>query len=315
MKFDSRKVKSMKTTLETINQESSALANLGATLETAILASKSMNTKTNYAAQFNQFRTWCDSQGLESLPAKPETVAGWLAHRHETGKKIATIKLGASAIASAHKLANQPNPTDSLIVRTVLEGFTRITATVPIKQAKPLDIEAVSAIRGFLNGKPDQSAKSARDMAIVSVLSDSGLRRSEAAALTWRDVEFQTDGTAVIAIRKSKSDQHGEGAAVAITEGAAADLARLKKMTNADDSDSVFNLVDRSIARRIKSLAKSAGLGDGYSGHSGRTGLAIRMTRNGAPIAATCRQGRWATPRMVNAYTRNEQATEALKYL
>jgi len=51
------------------------------------------------------------------------------------------------------------------------------------------------------------------------------------------------------------------------------------------------------------------------SGHSGRVGMAQRMTRNGAPTAATMRQGRWATTRMVARYTRNEPAAEALRYL
>ena len=39
------------------------------------------------------------------------------------------------------------------------------------------------------------------------------------------------------------------------------------------------------------------------------------MTRNGAPVAAVMRQGRWQSVRMVASYTRNEAAGEALRYL
>ena len=60
---------------------------------------------------------------------------------------------------------------------------------------------------------------------------------------------------------------------------------------------------------------KAAGLGEGSSGHSSRVGLAIRMTHKQAPVSAVCRQGRWSSARMVNRYTRNEQAGEALRYL
>ena len=56
-------------------------------------------------------------------------------------------------------------------------------------------------------------------------------------------------------------------------------------------------------------------LGEGFSGHSRRVGMAQRMTRNGAPATAVMRQGRWSTSRMVARYTRNETAWEALRYL
>ena len=41
---------------------------------------------------------------------------------------------------------------------------------------------------------------------------DAMLRRSEAAALTWADVEFRRDGSARVTVRRSKTDQQGEGA-------------------------------------------------------------------------------------------------------
>ncbi len=58
-------------------------------------------------------------------------------------------------------------------------------------------------------------------------------------------------------------------------------------------------------ARRIAAAAKTAGLGNGFSGHSGHVGMAQRMTRNGAPAAAVMRQGRWTTTRMVARYIRH----------
>ena len=38
------------------------------------------------------------------------------------------------------------------------------------------------------------------------------LRRSEAAALVWGDIEFRADGTARVTVRRSKTDQEGTGA-------------------------------------------------------------------------------------------------------
>ena len=58
----------------------------------------------------------------------------------------------------------------------------------------------------------------------------------------------------------------------------------------ADDS-LVFGLSMSQISRRVDSMARAAGLGEGYSGHSGRVGLAIRMTRRGAPLQAVQTHG------------------------
>ena len=54
-------------------------------------------------------------------------------------------------------------------------------------------------------------------MALVAALSDAGLRRSEAAALTWGDVQRWEDGSGRITVIRSKTDVEAQGAVVAIT--------------------------------------------------------------------------------------------------
>ena len=81
------------------------------------------------------------------------------------------------------------------------------------------------------------------------------------------------------------------------------------------DDDVVFGLSMSQISRRLDSMAKSAGLDEGYSGHSGRVGLAIRMTRRGAPLQAVQTHGRWKSPSMPARYTRSEKSLEALEWL
>ena len=78
---------------------------------------------------------------------------------------------------------------------------------------------------------------------------------------------------------------------------------------------SVFGLSERQISRRIKDAAESAGLGEGYSGHSGRVGLARTMTDNGAPVNVTMKQGRWRRAETVARYTRGESAGAALRWI
>ena len=74
----------------------------------------------------------------------------------------------------------------------------------------------------------------------------------------------------------------------------------------------VFGLTGEALANRVRAPATSAaGLGDGFTGHSGRIGMARRMVAAGAPNAAVQNQGRWKHGDMVARYTRGESAGEA----
>ncbi len=287
-------------------------------LHDALAASKSPATRRAYRAAWAAWTAWAEVHGADALPAIPEAVAAYLAARAEDGAGMATLRMATAAIAAAHDLAGETSPCADRIVKTAMQGFARQAADTgqTARQARGLTAEAVAAIRGALNGKADTSARAARDMALVSVMADAGLRRSEAAALLWGDIAAEADGSGRVTLRRSKTDQEGEGAVVAITPAAMEDLDRLAALRGPCEPDTpVFGLSDRQIARRLAAVAKAAGLGEGFSGHSGRVGMAQRMTRNGAPAAAVMRQGRWETTRMVARYTRNETAAEALRYL
>ncbi len=287
-----------------------------ARLESALAASKAPATRRAYRSAWRAWVAWAETHGTAELPAEAGAVAAYLASRAEAGAGMATLRMAVAAIGEAHRLADHANPCADRVVKTAMQGFARQAAEAGAgpRQAAALTAEAVAAIRGSLNGEADTPAD-VLTMAIVSVVADAGLRRSEAAALAWADIEPQADGSGRATIARSKTDQAGEGAVVALTREAMADLDRLATRGGWGSPDRVFGLGDRQIARRIAAAAKAAGLGDGFTGHSGRVGIAQRMTRNGAPAAAVMRQGRWSTTRMVARYTRNEAAGEALRYL
>lgn len=84
---------------------------------------------------------------------------------------------------------------------------------------------------------------------------------------------------------------------------------------NAAPAAPVFGLTGEALANRVRAAAKAAGLGDGFSGHSGRIGMARGMVSAGVPNATVQRQGRWKNGNMVARYTRGEVAGETLKWL
>ena len=59
----------------------------------------------------------------------------------------------------------------------------------------------------------------------------------------------------------------------------------------------------QSIARRLTAAAKAAGVEGRITGHSGRVGLAVELTRRGAPEQATAKAGGWKSSRMVAHYS------------
>ena len=111
---------------------------------------------------------------------------------------------------------------------------------------------------------------------------------------------------------RSKTDAEAQGAVVAITPAAMRALDAIRP-AGVGGAVKVFGLSEgeSQIARRVKAVAKAAGLADWelFSGHSGRVGMARRMAQNGAPTHEIERQGRWKQGGgMVGRYTRGESA-------
>ena len=292
----------------------------------ALEAVLSDNTRRVYQTQWRLFTGWCEEAGLRSLPAEPLTVARYLAARANAGASIATMRLATSAIAKAHEWAKLESPGRDPAVRASLKGWGRRLAK-PQRQAGALtaDVLAVirlTAVQPRKRGRGVETAGQAEergrfDVALVAVLSDAGLRRSEVAALTWGDVQRWDDGSGRITVVRSKTDVEAQGAVVAITPAAMQALDAIRP-ADAGGEVKVFGLSESQIARRVKVIAKSAGLADWefFSGHSGRVGMARRMAQNGAPTHEIERQGRWKQGGgMVGRYTRGESAGSALRYL
>ena len=258
------------------------------------------NTRRVYQTQWKLFTGWCDEVGLTPLPAEPLTVARYLAARAGYGASIATMRLATSAIAKVHELAGHESPGRDQGVRASLKGRGRQLAR-PQRQAGALtaDVLAViclTAIQPRLRGrgfeKPEQAAQREKfDVALVAVLSDAGLRRSEAAAADlWR--------RAALGRRQRPHHRHplqdrrgGPGRGGGHHPAAMRALDAIRP-AGAGGEVKVFGLSESQIARRVKVIAKAAGLTDWefFSGHSGRVGMARRMAQNGAPTHEIERQ-------------------------
>ena len=59
-----------------------------------------------------------------------------------------------------------------------------------------------------------------------------------------------------------------------------------------------FGLQPAAIAARIRAAAAAAGLGDGFTDHAARDGMAVDLVRDGTELPAVMTSGRWKSPPM-----------------
>ena len=135
------------------------------------------------------------------------------------------------------------------------------------------------------------------------------MRRSAAAALTWADVELRDNGSALLQIRRSKTDPEGEGVVIYIGREASEALRAIRPGDQLLDLNApVFGLSSRQIGRRVQALAQAAGLGECFTGHSGRVGKAQDLVKSGVELPALMTRGRWKSAKLPTRYTERQAA-------
>jgi integrase len=152
------------------------------------------------------FLAFCRARDLSPLPAAPETVAAYIQFCGEAGKKPATVRRYLATIATAHGAAKLMNPNDDEDVKLALKSLHNQSPKRQ-RQAKALGWHD---IKRFLITAGD-GIRADRERALLAVAYDTMARRSELVAIDVEDVGFPEDGSGRVIIRRSKTDQAGEG--------------------------------------------------------------------------------------------------------
>lgn len=279
----------------------------------ALTAARSPATRAAYASAWRAWAAWCSRRGAVSLPAEPGAVAAYLAERAEGDASASTLAVGRAAIGAAHRDAGADDPTAAEGVARVLAGLRRQRPEPP-RRCDGLSGEGLERALARL---PDD-AGGRRDAALLLTMRDGMLRRSEAAALTWGDVADAGDGSGRLTIRRSKTDQEGEGAMLWLAERTMAALAAHVAEADRSPAAPVFTgtrgrrageaLSGAAVGAIVRRAAEAAGLSGRYSGHSLRRGTAEALAEAGEQLPAIMAAGRWSGPRMVSTYTAAAEA-------
>ena len=275
------------------------------------------NTRKNYLSQWRIFQKWADERGVESRPAKPVQIVAYLTSRESRGVSPSTLRASVNAISYMHRIVDRPDPCATPQVRRILRAANRKPGWEK-KQAPPLNeerfIEILKVARrpriakgGNLERPETALSRGNLDIAMIAMMRDGLLRVSEASDVIWGQLEGRSDGSGRLLIPRSKTDQEGEGAIAYLSIPTMSYLESIRDGASAGAR--VIGLRPNQIAMRIKRAAQQAGIGDDFSGHSCRVGMACDLARQKIDFTEIMKAGRWSSLEMVIYYTRSEVAS------
>ncbi len=273
------------------------------------------NTRLSYLSDWKQFVAWCLSQGRVPLPATPETLCAYV-EAHKERHRPATIARRMTALIAIHRSRDLHDPTDHRTVKSTMRRMWREKGRAQ-KQALAINFERRERMLSCLGARTIDF----RDAAMLTLAYDTGCRRSELVSLDVVDFERFDDCSAAVIVRRSKTDQEGEGLARYVSPDTMLRIDRWMVRAEIEDgplvpgSQPVRGTVlgqdwrRRSSETCSRKLARRSGedadeLVQGTTGHSGRVGMAQDMTAAGIDLAAVMQAGGWQTPHMVARYAK-----------
>ncbi len=276
---------------------------------------KADNTLIAYRKDWNNFCRFCIAAGLEYLPATPDTVVAYLTVQADS-HKVSTLDRCIASISQAHQAAGFSTPTSDMQVRVLMQGIRRVNGTSQTQKAPAVS----SDIKAMVNTLSD-NLLGIRDRALLLVGFAGGFRRSELVNIDVEDLNFTREGL-VINIRKSKTDQEGNGRQIGIAYGSNPATCPVRSLQAWIEASGITTgplfrsvnrhgnlrqgrLSDKAVALVVKRSAEAAGLDSSkYSGHSLRAGMATSAAMNGVSERGIMNQTGHRSTAMVRKYIR-----------
>lgn len=280
---------------------------------------RAANTATAYRSDWQQFEAWCGLHGLAAMPAAPATVGLHLADMAGHDYKLGTIERRLAAITAAHQDAGHELNTKHTAIKKLLAGIRRTLGRAQQPKAALLTEDVRAMVKGLPEGLLGD-----RDRALLLVGFAGALRRSELVGFNVEDVKFEQAGM-VLTIRRSKTDQEGQGQQIAIPYGRHATTCPVRALqawleaagiasgpifraVNRHGHVAAGRLSDKAVALVVKRAALAAGLDPAnYAGHSLRSGMATSAARAGADERSIMNQTRHRSVAMVRRYIQRGQ--------
>ena len=282
--------------------------------------SKANNTIRAYKSDFKDFGGFCAKNGLKSLPTEPKIVSLYMTYLSTKDAKMSTLRRRLVSIGVIHRLKGHYLDTKHPIIIENLMGIKRKKGSYQ-KGKKPILINHLKLIIDEIDKDTydETGIRKLRDKTIILLGFAGGFRRIELISIDYEDLEFVAEGVKIF-IRKSKTDQFGEGMIKGIpyfTNQQYCPVWHLKKWLEISEikSGPIFRrffkglnlgknrLTDQSVALFLKKYLSNAGIeNQDYSGHSLRSGFATVSAEAGADERSIMAMTGHKTTQMVRRY-------------
>lgn len=272
------------------------------------------NTRKAYAWAMHILDSWLHEHGYQ---LNDTSLSLYLTHLFNQGKSPATAGLIITAVRFSGRMAGVGEPIVGPLTEQILSAYRKELSHVGRGQAKGIQWEEADKI---VKEASTDGLAGLRDAAVIAIMSDAMLRISEVAALRYEDIDLlRKEGTGLVHIRRSKTDQEGAGATLFLgfpTVRAVRNWIQAGKIKDGFLFRKVYRdvvkdtgLHRRTIARIIKKRAAEAGIKKNVSGHSLRVGSAQSLAHAGASLVEMQIAGRWKSSGMPAQYAKGEIAT------
>ena len=282
--------------------------------------SKANNTIRAYKSDFRDFGGFCAKNGLKSLPADPKIVSLYMTYLSTKDAKMSTLRRRLVSIGVIHRLKGHYLDTKHPIIIENLMGIKRKKGSYQ-KGKKPILINHLKLmIEAIDKDTSDETGiRKLRDKTIILLGFAGGFRRIELISIDFEDLEFVSEGVKIF-IRKSKTDQFGEGMIKGLpyfSNEKYCPVRHLRKWLEISKikSGPIFRrfskglnlgknrLTDQSVALFLKKYLSNAGIeNQNYSGHSLRSGFATVTAESGADERSIMAMTGHKTTQMVRRY-------------
>lgn len=291
-----------------------------------------------YSRDFAQFSAWCKQQRpqMSALPASEESILGYMHHLDTKVNdrypcKPGTIERRLAGISWAHETFLNQKGTVSPFASKLLHSIKmrRNNEREPgTKMAAPLLLTDLRKICQHLDTK--RTPLRIRNAALLVVGWACAMRRSEITALDYKDIEQLSEDGFMLVIRRSKTDQLGEGTMLPVTaeqDDLVCPLLRLKDwlevrghgpgplFLSSGWKKSARRLSDQQVLLIVKGLAKAAGAdptgsATAFSAHSLRAGFITAAVQAGQQDAEIMKRSRHKSHQVFMRYVRPAQTVK-----
>lgn len=251
-------------------------------------------TQAAYQTDWRFFERWCGEQGVPALPTTSETLARYLRHLADSGRKVSTIRRARIAIAVIHRDHGLARPDADDEVRRLEQELARRDSAAE-QGAPPLMLpELERMMHGLGNSRRDE-----RDRAVLLLGFAGAFRSCELVALDVHHITRTSYGLRVLVPRGCEESasahpytvirrsRHALLCAVTAVERW---LSRLPSAHGAlfrtvyGARVSGERLAPRAVSRAVQRAAARAQLSAEYSSSSLRSGLAASARAQGRSV-------------------------------